>query len=355
MLHPHLALLGRRDLHLDKLQGLLRFEGNRCQALDVLARGLGHPVPVGRAVDRRRRHYARVGAPPQHTCELGSMKAQVVLDEGGDEVVRVVVALLHPERQRDAPLVAGRLQSPWLQLILEEIVASSLVHEQPHGWSAVLLHQLDGVVLLPALLVGPQVEGQGLLSPRAVRRVRDGGEGGDGPVGAWILQRDGQGAVSTHAVAHDPNSVRSNWQMRTNQGRQLLCDVVQHVIMLPVLVCSRIQVKTGPRSEVVRLGLLVRHALAPRGRVGHHQHEPELRRGLEGAGLLGEVLVCTGEPAQPEDRRKLGALLNIRGVGGKLHRAAAERRALMLKTPEAAPDAPLRGDLLQRSHRHARL
>src|SRR5688572_33371817 len=55
--------------------------------------------------------------------------AQVVLDEGRDEVVAVVVTRLAAQRQRVARVLAGLLEPLGHQLLLEERVRETLVHE----------------------------------------------------------------------------------------------------------------------------------------------------------------------------------------------------------------------------------
>mmetsp|Transcript_54449 Transcript_54449/g.122463 ORF Transcript_54449/g.122463 Transcript_54449/m.122463 type:complete len:264 (+) Transcript_54449:166-957(+) len=214
VLDAHLPLLRRCHLHLHELQGLLGLEGDRREALDLLPGGIKGRIPVGlRGVHRGCRQHAGIWAPADEACELRRVVLQVILDKCGDEEVRVIEALLHAERQRNALLVARGLQRFGLQLLLQEIVSGALVNEQPDRRSVVLLHELNGVVLLPALLVVPEVQREGLLAPRGVRRIGDRGEGRDGPVLAWVLQRNRHCAVSSHAVAHDADAVGDHWEL----------------------------------------------------------------------------------------------------------------------------------------------
>ena len=75
--------------------------------------------------------------------------AQVVLDEGRDEVVAVVVARLAPQRQRVTCILAGLLEPLGHQLLLEKRVRKALVHEdrRPPGDAGQRANELAGVVL----------------------------------------------------------------------------------------------------------------------------------------------------------------------------------------------------------------
>ena len=57
------------------------------------------------------------------------MKPQVIGDEGGDEEIAVVVALLHAQIQRHAGTLAGVAQQLRLQLELQELVLGALVDQ----------------------------------------------------------------------------------------------------------------------------------------------------------------------------------------------------------------------------------
>ena len=57
------------------------------------------------------------------------MVLDVVLGEGGDEVVGVIVTGLHAESQWMTSLAASCLEVLWLQLICEEVVRAALIDE----------------------------------------------------------------------------------------------------------------------------------------------------------------------------------------------------------------------------------
>mmetsp|Transcript_15231 Transcript_15231/g.31968 ORF Transcript_15231/g.31968 Transcript_15231/m.31968 type:complete len:467 (+) Transcript_15231:755-2155(+) len=349
VLDTHLALLRCTHCHRNHLQRLLRLEGNCGEALDILA-SCGESFEGARStVDRGRRELACVWAPPQHACEVGRMVLQVVLNEARDEIVGVVIAGLHPECERDALLVTGCLERLRAQLALrQKVVRLALVNKDAQGWSVVLLDELNGVVLLPRALVGAQVQGESLLAPRSLGRIRNGGEGGDGLENARILQGDGQCAMATHAVAQDPRLPREDRQRRRHQLWELLGDIVEHVVMLLVLLGGGVEVEACAGAEVERLGILIRDIVSSRRGVWDHEDEPKGGGGLHGAGLLREVLICASEAAQPVDgREKLALLLGLREVGCKLHRHTAEHRAGVLEALQNAAEAFHRRDLLR--------
>ena len=59
------------------------------------------------------------------------MKAQVLVDERRDEVIAVVVAVAHPQVERDARTLAGFSQKLRLELALEEWIEVA-----PENWTA---------------------------------------------------------------------------------------------------------------------------------------------------------------------------------------------------------------------------
>src|SRR4051812_23370445 len=98
--------------------------------------------------------------------------AQMILDEGGDEIIAVVVALLHPQRQRDPGLPAGRVEQLGSQLAFEEAVASSLINEDLRN-AGVILDERDGIRLAPRRAVWSEIAAERLLAPRDLRRGDD--------------------------------------------------------------------------------------------------------------------------------------------------------------------------------------
>src|SRR5688572_2815389 len=105
--------------------------------------------------------------------------AQVVLDEGRNEVVAVVVTRLPPQRQRVAGILAGLLETIRHQLLLEELVGEPLVHEQwrPARHRGQRADQFAGVMGFPGLAVRAEVSRERLLAPGAMHWRRDRREG----------------------------------------------------------------------------------------------------------------------------------------------------------------------------------
>mmetsp|Transcript_140380 Transcript_140380/g.364947 ORF Transcript_140380/g.364947 Transcript_140380/m.364947 type:complete len:271 (-) Transcript_140380:80-892(-) len=268
------------------------------------------------------------------------MELQVVLDVARDEEVGVVEALAHAEVASDAPLLAGRLQRPWLQLRLQEIVRRALIHEQTHGRATVLFHQFNSVVLVPCRCVAPQIQRKGLLTPRCISGVCDRSEGGHRAVLAWILESECQRAVAAHAVAHDRDLVCDDGHMLYHDVVELLGHVVVHVVMLFVLLRGCVQIEAGTLAEVIGVGILVGHGVASRGGVRHHQHKLQRGRRLESPSLLREVLIGTCKATQPKHRRELCALLAVRRVDCEDHLTITERRASVLIAPKGTLKAP---------------
>ena len=77
----------------------------------------------------------------------------VVLDEGRDKVIAVVVALVDPEREPHAGLLASSLKVRREELIRVKVVGGALINEQIQLWPGVPLDELRRVVGLPRLLV----------------------------------------------------------------------------------------------------------------------------------------------------------------------------------------------------------
>mmetsp|Transcript_76051 Transcript_76051/g.165977 ORF Transcript_76051/g.165977 Transcript_76051/m.165977 type:complete len:207 (-) Transcript_76051:333-953(-) len=206
------------------------------------------------------------------------MVSQVVLHKCGDEEVAVIIAFTHPQGQGQALLVASLLQSLRAQLVLTflllllaiEVVRCALINQESHGRALVPLDEFDSVVVLPGFFRGPEVERKCLLAPWSLHRVADGGEGRDGLVHSWILQSNRHGAMAAHAVAKDTSLGRIHREHLFHDARELLGDVVVHVVVLLVLIGGGIQVKASSLPKVVLLGLFVWHVLTSRRGVRHH-------------------------------------------------------------------------------------
>src|SRR5215218_5813497 len=109
----------------------------------------------------------------------GAMPAEMILHEGRDEEVGVVVAVLVPQRERDAGSRACRLQKLGLQLAGEEGVGRALVDEDV-GQAGAIGDQGACVVGPPRIAIGSKVARERLLAPGAAHRRGNRREGRDG-------------------------------------------------------------------------------------------------------------------------------------------------------------------------------
>lgn len=130
------------------------------------------------------------------------VKSQVVVDEAGDKVIAVIIALTAVQFQMISARFRRCLQCFRLQLLLKKPVSLALVHQRRHG-SGGVAHQQTRVVGGPSGGVLAQVGGKGFLPPRAVHRVADRAEGRDRLETLGIAQGQNQCAVPPHRVAED--------------------------------------------------------------------------------------------------------------------------------------------------------
>ena len=78
------------------------------------------------------------------------MPAQMILDKGRDEEIGVVVAFLHPQRERNARLPASLFQKLRLQLHLKETVGGALIDEKSANLRAALDQRAGSYVFQPS-------------------------------------------------------------------------------------------------------------------------------------------------------------------------------------------------------------
>mmetsp|Transcript_158288 Transcript_158288/g.507693 ORF Transcript_158288/g.507693 Transcript_158288/m.507693 type:complete len:200 (+) Transcript_158288:90-689(+) len=192
------------------------------------------------------------------------MVSNVLANEGGHEVIGVVVASLHPERHGHLRVLRRLHECEGLQLVhlgREEVVSRALVTQDVQVSTFVRLDQLARIVLLPSLLVVAEVQLQRLRAPRDVHWVADRRKGRYRCVPVRILQRDGQSAMAAHGVAGD-RANGGHVEVGLDDVRKLLRDVTVHVEVLLVLIGRCVHVETCANTEVVDLRILVRHPLA---------------------------------------------------------------------------------------------
>ena len=98
--------------------------------------------------------------------QYGRVVGNVIRHESLDEVIAVVVAGLHPERQRLSRFLARIRKQMRAQLLDEKLVRITLVDENFRAPGA-SFHQLGCVVGTPERLVLAKIVGESLQSPGA--------------------------------------------------------------------------------------------------------------------------------------------------------------------------------------------
>src|ERR1700733_9907302 len=285
------------------------------------------------------RHAARAGASglaAQRGCERVGMKAQVILDEAGDEVVIVTVALVAAQLQRLAGADAGLLQQLRQQLTLrQELVGQPLVDQQLRKQRrAACADQLHRVVARPGGRVLAEIARQRLAAPRAAGRRADRCEGGDRAVDVRISERQHQRAVPAHRVAEDSQLTGIAREAAEHRLTQLLEHVVVHAEVARPGRLGRIQVEARAGAELPVVGLAGNAGVARAG-VAADQHQAELRGDALRARLDREGLLGAGEAGEIEHHRHRSALRLWRLVDGEAHRRAGYLRVVAVEALQA--------------------
>src|SRR4051794_31338740 len=105
------------------------------------------------------------------------MPSQVVLYEGGDEEVAVVVAVAQPHVEADPGRTARFLEQLWLELSFDEAILSPLVDEDRGALPSAICDQRGRVVFAPCRAIRAEVARERLLAPWASHRRGDWSEG----------------------------------------------------------------------------------------------------------------------------------------------------------------------------------
>jgi hypothetical protein len=188
---------------------------------------------------------------------------ELVGHEGRDEVVAVVVTLLHPQGQGDAGSAAGVGQQLRAELLGQEIVRLALVDQQV-GQARAVLDQRDRVVTAPCLRVGAEIAGKRLVPPRHLARCDDRCEGGAAAEPVGVAQRDRQRAVAAHRMAHDPLTGKVDGKDGGDDLGQLVDDVAVHAVIAVEGRLRRVDVEAGAEAEIISARRVVGHAVAAR-------------------------------------------------------------------------------------------
>lgn len=251
------------------------------------------------------------------------MMAQVVFDETGDEVIAVVVAVLHAQVERVSGSQCGDLQDLRFELGGQKLVAVALIDEdgQLFGGRG---DELAGVPFSPLRAVFAKVTRESLFAPGHDHRVADRREGGKRLVAARIAQGADQRAVAAHRMAADAALV-GNWEAGLDQRRQFVHHVVVHPVMLRPRGLRRVEVETGAMAKIPAAIRIARHVVAARAGVGGDDDHAEFGSNPVGAGFLHESLVGAAQARKPVEHRQLLAAFDLRWQINREHHVAAER------------------------------
>src|SRR5258708_22747556 len=103
------------------------------------------------------------------TQQCFCMMAEVVVDEVGDEIIGVVVALVPAQAELLVRVAAGRLEELGAKLLGEEFVGEALIDKNLAGeWRAG--DEGGRVIVEPGGAVGAEIPPRRLLSPRHLAR-----------------------------------------------------------------------------------------------------------------------------------------------------------------------------------------
>src|SRR5690606_37602008 len=125
----------------------------------------------------------------------------MVLNEGRDEVVAVVIAFVTAQGQRLFGLLARLLEYFRIQLLGQKTVVQTLIHQNTGGIRcAGLGHQGAGVVLFPSLAILTLVGTKGFFTPGAAGWRSNRRKGRHGAVLARMAQSQRQGTMAAHGM-----------------------------------------------------------------------------------------------------------------------------------------------------------
>ena len=103
------------------------------------------------------------------------MPAKMILHEGRNEVVAVVISALASQLERDIGLRTCTLQQFRAKLLFQERIGITNVDQEIRKSGAVL-NQRDGVVLAPSFLVAAKITSERLDAPWDLRGRHDRGK-----------------------------------------------------------------------------------------------------------------------------------------------------------------------------------
>src|SRR3569623_2151125 len=155
--------------------------------------------------------FERGRSDPQ--AQLRRMMAQMIVDEGRNEIIAVIVTRMPTQAQRLTGDTAGVLEHVGKELLGEKFVGQTLV-DQNFPRERITADDLAGVVVPPSCAVSAEVAREGLLSPRAAAGRGNGREGGKRTETSRITQAQHQGAVAAHGMAEQAAAIDIGGKLR---------------------------------------------------------------------------------------------------------------------------------------------
>src|ERR1700687_3009125 len=141
------------------------------------------------------RRNSNSGSGDRLSLQPRGMPAQMILHEGGNEVVAVVVAAVETKDEGDFRLRTCLLEQFQAKLLHQERVGIAAIDEKI-GKPGAVLDQRDGVMLAPRFPAIAEITPQRLDAPRYLRGRHDWRKSAGGAVTIGVAQRDGQRAVA---------------------------------------------------------------------------------------------------------------------------------------------------------------
>src|ERR671932_427710 len=148
------------------------------------------------------------------------MPPKVILYEGRNKEVGVIIALPIPEGQRNACLRTRFLQKTGFELTSKKRVVRSLVHKELREPRAIL-DESATVVGSPGRTIRTKIPRQGLFAPGAIHRGCDRSESRHGRKPAGVFQCDRDCAVASHRMPHNALTAHVSRKLRSHKCRQL--------------------------------------------------------------------------------------------------------------------------------------
>ncbi len=161
-------------------------KSGRCYRFDVIFTQRTQPALSGQS--SRLNPTTTLPQPAQSLASqrLG-MKGEVFADEGGDEMVAVIIVLLHTQLDADATQLAGGLQVLRKQLPGQKFITGALI-DQMRRQIRTCFDKSRRIVVCPAAAILTQIRRETRLPPAAVIGIADGRKGRHRLIGARFLQ-----------------------------------------------------------------------------------------------------------------------------------------------------------------------